>query len=252
MNKKIVIGLLCPMTLFAQNDIDNHDLAAKAQARQEWTKHHFEQQGMPVPDGGVNIMPEKNMSTYNLFKKQWAKERADITKYGYVHRFMPETQSLINFAEISKHQLASNQHNPEGLKPSINDIKMAYDFKGVPAHLMTKSLGVAPSVTYVKGQGWIGAMQFFEKEGLGTCSYRENNVKLSHGAINIAEEAVSYSVNSKATVSQVIGQKSSGFTYNVDWYDNHFFRELKCAKIDYSADTLNAVIDLAKQIDSNG
>jgi len=128
---------------------------------------------------------------------------------------------------------------------------MAYDFKGVPANAVTTMLGVSPSVNFVQGQGWAGAMQFFEKAGLGNCSYRENNLKFSHGSAIIPEEDATKDVNGKITVATVSGQTDVGFLYSVDWYDESFFRELKCAKADYSADTLQGVLELARAIDNN-
>ncbi len=89
------------------------------------------------------------------------------------------------------------------------------------------------------------------KDGLGNCSYCENNLNFSHGAAIIPEEDATKDVNGKITVANITGEKNSGFLYSVDWYDNSFFREIKCAKTDYSSDILAAVVELARQIDNN-
>lgn len=254
MNRKFIAALLFPAVAFAGESLDTAKMAKVAKEREEWTKQHFAKEGSPAPDGGVTVMPEKQMSEYKTFKAQRAKERADVKKYGYIKQFLPQTQSLLNFREVSKNQFVAKSANPanEGLRHSANEIEMAYDFKGVPAHLATKMLGIAPSVTFVQGHGWAGAMQFFEKNGLGNCSYRENNLKFSHGAAIIPEEDATKDVNGKVTVANVTGETNNGFLYSVDWYDNNFFRELKCAKNDYTSDTLASVVELARQIDNNG
>tara|TARA_Y100001968_G_scaffold81591_1_gene72678 strand:+ start:605 stop:1204 length:600 start_codon:yes stop_codon:yes gene_type:complete len=197
------------------------------------------------------VIPEHQMSGYNIFGSQRAKERDDIKKYGYIRQSLPQTQSLLNFKEVSKNQFINVSSNPmkEGSRHSIDDIDMAYDFKGVPSYLITQSLGIAPSVTFIQGKGWAGAMQFFAHENIGNCSYRENNLKLSHGSAIIPEEDVTREVNGKVTISNVTGEIHHGFLYSVDWYDQSFFHELKCAKINYSPDILLEVIALAKQID---
>lgn len=254
MNKKLIVALLFPAVAFAGENLDAAKLAKAAKEREEWTKQHFAKQGSPVPDGGVSVVPEQQMSEYKTFKEQRTKERADVQKYGYIKSALPQTQSLLNFKEVSKHQFVAKSANPanEGLRRSVNELEMAYEFKGVPAHAVTTMLGVAPSVTYIKGQGWAGAMQFFEKAGLGNCSYRENNLKFSHGAAIIPEEDATRDVNGKITVATVTGENSNGFMYAVDWYDADYFRELKCAKTNYAADTMTAMLELARQIDNNG
>ena len=53
--------------------------------------------------------------------------------------------------------------------------------------------------------------QYFEKENLGNCSYRENNLKFSHGAAIIPEEDATKDVNVKVTVANVTGEKNNVF-----------------------------------------
>lgn len=254
MNKKFILALLFPAVAFASENLDAAKLAQIVKEREEWTKQDFAKQGSPAPDGGVTVMPEKQMSEYNTFKEQRTKERADIRKYGYIKQFLPQTQSLLNFKEVSKNQFVAKSSNPahEGLRHSVSELEMAYDFKGVPTHLVTKMLGVAPSVTFVPEQGWAGAMQYFEKNGLGNCSYRENNLKFSHGAAIIPEEDATKDVNGKVTVANITGEKNNGFLYSVDWYDNNYFRELKCANEKFEPSVMSSIIELARGIDNNG
>lgn len=254
MNKKLIIAMLLPaFSLFAADNLDLAKMDKIAKEREIWTKKHFAKQGSPVPDGGVTVIPEQQMSEYKIFKEQRSKERADVKKYGYIKQFLPQIQSLLNFKEISKNRFTTESTNPvnEGMRRSISEIEMAYNFKGVPAHAVTTMLGVAPSVTYIKGQGWAGAMQFFEKAGLGNCSYRENNLKFSHGAAIIPEEDVTKDINGKITVTNITGEPNVGFMYSVDWYDDNYFRELKCANEKYEPYIMYSALELARGIDNN-
>jgi hypothetical protein len=253
MNRKLIAILLLAPTLSVVS-ADATDMGKIEKAREEWTKQYFAKQGSPIPDGGVTILPENQMAGYVAFKEQRAKEKADIKKYGYIKNSTPQTQSLMNFKEISKNQFAAKEANPasEGLRKNINEIEMAYVFHGVPENAVTKMLGVAPSVTYITDQGWAGAMQFFEKDGLGTCSYRENNLKFSHGSAIIPAEDATKEVNGKITVTTITGEENRGFIYEVDWYDDNYFRELNCANAIYSVDIMTSALELARTIDNNG
>lgn len=104
-------------------------------------------------------------------------------------------------------------------------------------------------ISYHKGQGWVGAVEFFVNKSIGACSYSENNVKLSHGSVIIAKEDARNDVNDKTTTVNIVGTEDSGFLYSINWYDSTFFRELKCSNKHYSEGIKQQVIDLANQID---
>jgi len=112
MNKKLIVALLFPAVAFAGENLDPAKLALVAKEREAWTKAHFAKQGSPVPDGGVTVLPEKQMSEYKTFKDQRKKERAEVAKYGYIKQFLPQAQSLLNFKEVSKNQFVANAANP--------------------------------------------------------------------------------------------------------------------------------------------
>jgi len=253
MNKNIIIALAFMSSFSAFSAEVDMDKIAKE--RLEWTKKHFAEQGSPFPDGGIRILPEKKMSEYNTFKKIRAKNREDVKKFGYIKKSSPDIQSLMSFKRIAKNQLSSGSttQNPasDSLRHHINEIEMAYSFHGVPENEVLEMLGVAPSVTYVAGEGWAGAIQFFTKSGIGTCSFRENNVTFSHGSTVLPQEDVTRDINNKATIVTVSGEKKIGFEYSVDWFDETYFRELKCVNATYSPDTTSAVIKLAQAIDNN-
>lgn len=250
--KKIVSAalLLCFSNAYCTPEEDA--LQAK---RMEWAKAYLEKQGAPVPDGGIKIIPENEMSQYQVFKEQRLQNKNDIAKLGYINKTHPEIDKFLNLKMIATHDLKKNEINysptSTHLRHSINELKMAYTFVGVPQNQMSEFIGVAPYLTYIKGQGWVGAIQLFVSENIGNCSFSENNIKLSHGSIVIAKEDVRNDINGKTTTVEINGTKETGFVYTVEWFDPIFFRKLECGNKVYSQDITKKVIQLAKSIDSN-
>ncbi|PJD92671.1 MAG: hypothetical protein CK424_03540 [Legionella sp.] len=105
-------------------------------------------------------------------------------------------------------------------------------------------------ITFVKDKGWVGVSEVFEKAGVGLCNYNENNLKYSHGAIILAEEDITRDVNGKATMLDVMGEDSTGYVYNLEWYDNNFFRQLECTNPKYDKSITIKMIEMAKVIDT--
>ncbi|MGQ3887537.1 hypothetical protein ACQUW5_00720 [Legionella sp. CNM-1927-20] len=241
----LVIGV---NTVYAdqQNDIEVQRL--------EWTKAYLEKQGLPAPDGGIKVIPEKQMSSYTERKEERLKFKKDIQKFGYIKSDNPSTNQLLNLEITSKRDLMAHgsDSDPESthLKKSINDLKMAYSPTPVPSTVADKYIGAAPYLTYLKDQGWVGAIQFFTNNNVGNCSFSENNVKLSHGSIVIAKEDVRNDINGKTTTVEVMGTPNSGFTYTVEWFDDAFFRKLECANKQYSPNLTNSVLKIAQAIDN--
>jgi len=236
------------------------DDAAIEKARMEWAKQYMAKQGSPIPDSGITVIPEAQMSQYKHFKKQRLKDKEDIANLGYINKNNEEIEHLMNIKNITSHHYKryGQDFKPTGthLRRNINELPMAYTFLGVPQNDMSEFLGVAPYLSYINKQGWVGAMQFFNNNEIGNCTFSENNVRLSHGAVIVAKEDARNDVNDKTTTVQVVGTKENGFLYDVEWFDNTFFRELKCVNKEFSPTTTNLVIELAKRIDiynsSNG
>lgn len=134
---------------------------------------------------------------------------------------------------------------------------MAFKFHGIPddKSIMPGSsialIGVVPQGAFHEELGgWSGAAQFFDAKNIGSCSYGVMNVKASGTSALLAIEDVVYDVNNKATIILAEGNEKSGFIYKVEWYDNDNFHELECANMKYSANIKNAVVELAKNIDT--
>lgn len=250
--KKIVATFMM-LNLCNAYSIEQIDMDKIAAERAEWTRKHFEAEGAPVPDGGIKIVPETQLSHYDEYKEIRAKNDADVKKYGYSKDSSPDIQSLLNFKRIaaSEFQKGTFSLDPksEHLRHNINELKMGYTFNAVPQAQMSTLLGVSPYLNYIDNQGWVGAAEYFENKSIGVCEYKENNTKLSHGSVIIAQEEVRYDINGKVTTVDVRGNEGVGFIYNVEWYDPIFFRQLECATPKYDSEITQKVIQLAIQID---
>lgn len=250
---KIVIFILSSFLSFSifAEEMDMKEIEAK---RLEWTKKHFAAQGLPTPDGGVTIMPANKMANYKQFKQTRLKNMMDIRKFGYIRAEKPEVKTLLSIKSMSSKDLHWNSLNygpdSEQLHRKLSEIKMAYNFIAVPENQVTRMIGYAPYTTYITDQGWAGIVQFFDKSGIGTCNFKENNIKLTHGSVIIPKEDARTDINGKATIVEVEGKQKNGFIYNVEWYDQNFFRQLECLNMAYDPSITQRVIELAKNIDS--
>ena len=129
-----------------------------------------------------------------------------------------------------------------------SNLAMGYGYKGVPANLATKVIGYAPESVYVN-DGWAGAVEFFVPNFGGVCAFREVNIEITKSTASIPKEVATYAVNGKLTTVNAVGNKASGFVYEVQWWDKQFRRTLECASKEYSQEVSLKTIELAKKID---
>lgn len=234
--------------------------ADEKEAQEQENMKMLADMGLPLPGSGIKIVPRSSM---NLSKEQLemgAKEEEEIKSNGYVKKYINRPQELLNFQQIAKNSLMKESGTTgeadTGLKRAVSDVKLAFDFEGFGSSHLLKSNGMkliaaAPQGGFHEDKGgWSGVVQFFSYENIGTCSYGVMNVKASNTAAQLAQEDVTYIVNSKPTLLNVEGSENSGFLYSVKWYDLDNFHDLECANLKYSKQLNNAVIDLANKIDS--
>jgi len=192
--------------------------------------------------------------------KEYLAMNEEQQKNGYVKDSEPRAKELMDL----KHVAPYHQKKYKGvlssesthIRASSDELKLAYTFVGVPKEEMTTNIGVAPYGAYksVKngddGDGWDGAVQFFEKNGVGSCAFTEHNRKLAHSGVELIKELVTYDVDTKPSLVLVKGNKETGFVYKVKWYDSTFSRELECANQEFSQQLRSDVITLANRIES--
>lgn len=220
----------------------------------------------------INIVPackylnnqsmKQNANDVHIAKKiqEYLAMHEEQQKNGYVKDTDSRPKELMNLKHVAIYQTKKSNgiaaSKDTHMRTSCDELKMAYTFMGVPKEAMTLNIGVAPYGAYKSikngddGDGWDGAVQFFEKDGIGTCAFTEHNRRLAKSGVELIKELVTYDVRNKPTVLLIKGSTETGFDYKVKWYDNTFSRELECTNMDYSQDLTNAVIELANKIDS--
>lgn len=228
-------------------------------------KVYLQKMGITLLDGEVKIVKSKTLMAqakddyYSSQIQSFLEMHKEQEKNGFVKKPEPRAKELLDFNQTAKYQYKkyNSEFSPSSthLRHVISDLKMAYTFVGVPGSEIDKNIGVAPYGAYKQvkygddGDGWDGAIQFFEKKGIGTCEFREHNLKLAHGGVELIQELVSDEVFGKPTVVLTKGNKDTGFLYQISWYDNTFSRELSCAATEFSDSIKNSVIELAKTIE---
>lgn len=252
MKKLLAFYILASFAAYAD---ETADLKKAEEARKEWTKQYFEKQGLPAPDGGTKIVPAKTMKLDPKKTAYRLKLKEQMNSIGYINKLPSGYKQLMNIKSVSKETLILNSVNygpkDDQIQGNIELIHMAYPFTGAKESNAVRVIGYAPSGSYTPEEGWSGAVQFFELKDVGVCHYSENNLKFSHGSIILAEEDILRDINGKATTIEITGQKNQGFIYNIEWYDNAFFKQLECASPVYSPDITSKLITLAKIIDKS-
>ena len=258
MKAKILALSLVSITAFAASQLTPEQEKIEEQKRMKV----LSDLGLPLPGSGIKLVPRSTLDLSEDQLKKGAKAEEEMKTLGYAVLDTNRPQELLNFHNYSKTQFKLYAGNDRAtsthLRQQIKDLKLAFNFKGVPQGNTLAAagnitlLGVAPQGGFHEDKGgWSGAAQYFDAKSIGSCSYGVMNVKASNTAAELAIEDVTYSVNNKATIITVEGNNASGFLYKVDWYDDKNFHELECANMKYSADKTNSVIALANQIDAN-
>lgn len=261
---KLKISLLAALGLCA---IQIANASLSANEVREQNKVYLEKIGIRLLDGDVKIVPAKGLINhskdefYNSEVQNFLAMHDEQLKNGYVKQDEPRAKELLDFPKTAKYQYQKYQNElSQGsthLRHMIDELKMAYTFVGVPVSDMDVNIGVAPYGAYKQvkygdeNDGWDGAVQFFVKRGIGVCEFKEHNIKLAHGGVELIQELVSDEIFGKPTVLLTKGNNDTGFLYQVSWYNNIFARELSCASPDFSGSIKNDVIELAKRIESN-
>lgn len=228
-------------------------------------KDYLQKMGITLLDGEIKIvkadtlMHQAKDEYYSSRIRNFLQMHQEQEKNGYVKRPEPRAKDLLDFSQTAEYQYKKyvGEISPSSthLRLVISDLKMAYLFVGIPLSDVDKNIGFAPYGAYKQikngddGDGWDGAIQFFEKNGIGTCEFKEHNLKLAHGGVELIQELVSYDVFGKPTVVLTTGNENTGFLYQISWYDNTFARELSCAASKFSKTIKNNVLELAKTIE---
>jgi hypothetical protein len=269
--KLILVGI---SVIFTFNVIaaDTQSVLTKEEINKR-SREFLAKAGIDVPDSTeINIVSadklinnkniKKNENDAHIAKKtqEYLAMNDEQQKNGYVKDNEPRVKELMELKHIATYQQKKykNVLSPESthMRVSSDELKLAYTFVGVPPAEMDLNIGVAPYGAYKEvkngegGDGWDGAVQFFDKNGIGSCAFTEHNRRLARSGVELIKELITYDVRNKPTIVLVKGTKETGFIYKLKWYDTTFSRELECANLEFSPKLRMEVIELAKRIDA--
>lgn len=216
----------------------------------------LEKEGLPTPGSGIQIVPDDHVKMPRWQKEKFKSENKERLNKGYVERSSLRAHELMHINDQIKRigfsPSPSTNEGDSGLHKSAKDIAFSYTFIGVPESEIKNLYGVAPAGAFLTSpqRGWTGAVTLF-KSSFAHCAYTEKNIVLGQGGVQVEQSAALNDVNGKVTTIEVEGNISTGFLYNIFWFDTNFYRQLECATKDFSKETLNQTIELAKKIDKN-
>lgn len=212
--------------------------------------------GLPTPGSGVQVVPDGQIQMPEWQKDKFKSDTNEQRKRGYVDKSSPRAHELIHISEqIKRYGISdspSTNEGDSGLHKNAADIAFSYSYIGVPKSEIKELYGVAPTGAFLTEpqKGWTGAVVFFNS-GFAHCAYTEKNIMHGQGGVQIEESIARYDVNGKVTTIDIEGNESTGFLYNIFWFDINYYRELECATKNYSKSILDKSIELAKKIDKN-
>lgn len=201
-----------------------------------------------------SLKDDKDAEMMKVIIAQFKKMHEDMENKGYVLESHTKAQYLLNKANAVKFKKSIDIKDKE-IKDSLYELPLSYDYKPIFSNVYTAHIGFAPMGVYRKvedgfpKEGWTGIVELFVKDKL-SCSYSEHNTTLAHGGNELIEEFLTYKIHDKPTIELVKGAPSSGFVYEVKWYEKGFDKQLECADLIFSKDTMGQVISIANDIDN--
>lgn len=207
-NKLLVTGIFA---LFSFSVMANNQHALTKEEINKKNKEILAQAGIEIPEyNEINVVPaskyinnknmKKNATDAHIAKKmqEYLAMNNEQQKNGYVKDNDPRAKELLGLKNKASYQKnkykgvlsAESTH----IRDSSNDLKLAYTFVGVPPEEINTSIGVAPYGAYKSvnnadsGNGWDGAVQFFDKTEVGSCAFSEHNRKLSGLGVELISE----------------------------------------------------------------
>jgi hypothetical protein len=207
------------------------------------------------PKSGVRIVPTSQLKLPDFIKKDLESTSRQMKEKGYFDSKTNNAQTLLTMKGVNviakQNHGVANSDDPRDthLKSNISGVGLAYNYPGIPLAPNTEHKGYAAVGMWVDDKGWTGVKEFFDDENLGICSFTLYNMVLSHGYVEIGDDAVEYKVNKKPGTIVVSGSNLSGFLYYVSWYDNTYIHQLECATSSYDKKIVNKMTSYGTVID---
>lgn len=277
MKKTVLLAVAAITNIAFANDIIREEYDAKpmiegntrVQELMDWAKDHpgempplteqekyefFIKKGIPLPGTGASAVEStKNLSMTKEQSEMVMRFNAAQKNQGYFEMENRRAKALLAMPETAEKEYNARKSvafNPQDthLYEVKTTLQMNYPYKGVPAYLTSKVIGYAPESVFID-KGWAGAVEFFVPDFGGICAFHEVNIELTKSSAYIPKEIVTYKVNNKLTKINVVGNKNSGFVYEVEWWDKTFKHNLECASKNYSDPMRALTLKLAQNID---
>ena len=215
----------------------------------------------PNPAKTLNIVDKQEFTKWldDLdMTNEFYKGRQQIAKQGYQSTATNEPSDL---RATVAHQLFDKRHYMQNsrteilrseddtyMRPSSSQIHLMFNYPGVDKALNVKVVGAAPAGQYVDGK-WSGIGEYFGSEELGNCHLTIFDMKDVKGAVILPSDAIEYTVNNKPTLKTVEGNIKDGFVYSVNWFDDTFNHEIRCALRKFGSSHIEKLVVAANEID---
>ncbi len=199
---------------------------------------------------GVHIVKE----ILSDIPKELISEEIERTKQIKAKGFFSKpSQDAIDLIKMSKPDYIDPTEKYEtGLKPDLSTIKLAFKFNGIPDVESTNVVGYAVEGTYLNTAdhlGWTGIVTYYKDNDLGMCQFTLDNMYLNKGSINLRDDIVTYDVKNNPTVITIEGNDLSGFSNTIEWYDNTFMKQLRCATPNFDKEIKSKLIKRANELE---
>lgn len=243
----LILFTALPLLIFAQNELDSKTL--------KQINIIAEELNLPKPDSGViisNSSPDfKDVSP--AIKEKTKIYKRQLKELGYMKTNTRYTQSLINIKNTAKLEIESykNNKNPYDthLKQNFQDIKLAFDFKGISSLKSEDIIGYSAIDSWK--DGWTGIAIFFNDKNLGICSLSISNIKIMHGGAQIFADDARFDINDNPNTLSIEKGINNKFLYSIDWFNGNFANALDCANDLFAQKISDKLIEMARIIDKS-
>lgn len=168
---------------------------------------------------------------------------ARMRQQGYIDVASERARRLLMLAQGPAEQAA------RGLRRDTSGMKLAFERKAARAIPPASLIGYEPAGMETAG-GWTGLSTVFLDSMHGACVYTVTHIGLTGGYVRLGAETTEYSVHGKPTQVTVEGSPSTGFAYEVAWFEPGVNHELTCALRAFDREHSRRLIALARRLDA--
>lgn len=249
MNKRILVLALLPVAILVANSYHEYT-QEEIDSGYDWLSENKNSSLPKTGDGLVikslqEIDPDAYKKYLNNRKNNpdaWYEEQEAQAQY------IIDTVSLSN-VNMYAYETKSSKDNTE-LKKTLKQVPISFKFKELQKSNKLETIGYSPYGMYTKN-GWNGLGVYLKHKDIGACHYKRMFYDYKNLGIFVPKEIVSYDVAGKVTTIYNFGTKSTGYIYNINWYDDEYTNTLECANFTISKDIAANVLKLAQEIDKN-